>query len=101
MEGSLANVKRVQYLIDQTSRARHMLDLNSTVMKTMTRSSAEFPASAILSDIGPMVSFEAEVESIMGECQIHHKSAESLLIRATSISQHVGSLLLARLWTSC
>ncbi|KAL2054284.1 hypothetical protein ABVK25_005425 [Lepraria finkii] len=55
MEGSLANVKRVQYLIDQTSRARHMLDLNSTVMKTMTRSSAEFPASATLSDIGPML----------------------------------------------
>ena len=91
MEGSLANVKRAQYLIDQTSRARHMLDLNSTVMKTMTRSSAEFPASATPPDTGPMGSFEAEVESIMGECQIHHKSAESLLIRATSISQHVGS----------
>ena len=84
VDGSLANVKRLQYLIDQILRACHMLDLNSSVMKTL------------LKDFGDIlggdsnVAFTAETRSILQEGQVHYKNASSLYVRATSISQHVS-----------
>lgn len=63
MESSLADVKRLQYLIDQTSRACHMLDLNATVMKTLMSTSKRH-----LEDETPAVTmetgFQNEVQSI-------------------------------------
>ena len=82
MESSLANVKRLHYLIDRTARACHMLDLNSTVMKTMMKCHEDS------SDTES--SFRKEIYAVLEECQVLHKAAGSLLVRATSISQHVS-----------
>jgi len=87
IESSLANVKRLQYLIDQTSRACHMLDLNSMVTKSLLRMSETFLDKQILC----VANFREETLSILDECQILHKSASSLLVRANSISQHVST----------
>jgi len=91
VENLSADVKRMQYLIDQTARVRHMLDLNSTVLKTLKRTSEELSRdrSRLAAKIGR--SFGEECQVIREECQIHLKTVSSLLARATSVSQHVGS----------
>ncbi len=90
VDGSLENVKRLQYLIDQTLRVCHMLDLNSAVMETLLKDFGD-----ILGRNAPWVptcsaAFTDETRSIYEENQIHYKNASSLYIRATSISQHVS-----------
>ena len=90
MEGSLSKVKRLQYLIDQTLRACHMLDLNSAVMKTLLRDFGE-----ALGGDSPWIpnrsaAFMDKTRSVLEEDQVHHKNASSLHVRATNISQHVS-----------
>ena len=92
VEGSLAKVKRLQYLIDQTLRACHMLDLNSAVMTTLLKDFGE-----ALGGDSPWIpirsaAFMDKTRSILEEDQLHHKNASSLYVRATSISQHVSQL---------
>jgi len=91
VENLLASVKRMQYLIDQTSRVRHMLDLNSTVLKNLKRTSERLreERSQLVAKIGR--SFDEKSHVIWEECQIHLKTVSSLSIRATNTSQHVGS----------
>ena len=98
MENSLGHIKRLQYLIDQVSRVRHMLDLNATVLSILVRTSEN-----VDQDIPPVPSvtvhcdtFTVEFLKVWEETHILLKAASSLLARAKSISQHVG-LLTSRL----
>ena len=86
----MANVKRLQYLIDQTLRVCHMLDLNSVVIKTLMKEFGE-----TLGGDSPWIpnrsaAFVDETRSVLDEDQIHYRNASSLYVRATSISQHVS-----------
>ena len=90
VDGSLAKVKRLQYLIDQTLRACHMLDLNSAVMKMLLKGFG-----GVLGGESPWTpnrieAFMEETRSVLEEDQFHLKNASSLYVRASSISQHVS-----------
>jgi len=94
VDSSLANVKRLQYLIDQTLRASHMLDLNSAVMKSLLRKfEANLDKAATLS-ANCNAEFREQTLSILEETQIHQNSASSLFARATSTSQHVSQSII-------
>ena len=95
---SMSNVKRLHYLTDQISRTRHMLDLNSEVMKKLVRTSEQLGDRHPSAATNTGVEFRVIALSIIEECQVHYKSASSLLYRANSISLHVSKSLMIQSW---
>ena len=90
VDGSLANVKRLQYLIDQILRACHMLDLNSAVMKTLSKELGDILGADSLWVPNRSAAFRDEIQAVLEEGQVHYKNASSLYVRASSISNHVS-----------
>ena len=89
VDASLANVKRLQYLIDQTLRARHMLDLNSAVTQTLLDKVGDVLGADSLRVPDRGAVFGDETRAVLEEGQVHLKNASSLYVRASSISNHV------------
>ncbi|KAL6718833.1 hypothetical protein ACLMJK_003067 [Lecanora helva] len=96
VENALANVKRLQYLIDRATRVCHMLDLNIMTMTALIKFSGAISRDDTFSTATSKSSFDEECQHIMEESQVHLKTASSLLARANSLSPHLRDVIAMR-----